>query len=199
MPMPSTTGTTEDAVPDPRLQGLLGLIPTEVGEALWWFARETPSELAIVEIGSYKGKSACYLADGAGPHGSHVYAIDPWNLPGNPPGRFRFDQARATFDEQVSFMGFEDRITAIQGFGPAIALNWDRGVGLLFVDGDHTFDGVMADVRAWLPHLPPTWSVLVLDDLDTPKNPGVRRAAEKLSEDLGPYTVEAGRLAVFRL
>ena len=40
---------------------------------------------------------------------------------------------------------------------------------------------------------------MILDDLDTPKNPGVRRAAERLEKYLGDFTVEAERLAIWRL
>ena len=45
----------------------------------------------------------------------------------------------------------------------------------------------------------PLDAVVILDDLDTPKNPGVRRAAERLRRMLGDFTVEADRLAVWRL
>ena len=178
------------------LADLRGLIPAEVGEVLTRYAAHVPIDQAIVEIGSFQGKSACYLAAKAV---AHVYAIDAWGLPGNPTGRFGYADAFPKFLAQVALMGFEDRITPIQGFGHKVATNWQgSSVGLLFVDGDHSAAAVKRDVLAWLPHLAVS-AVVILDDLDTPKNPGVRVAAKTLSRTLGPFTVQAKRLAVWTL
>lgn len=178
-----------------ELKDLTGLIPTEVGEFLAETASKVPAELAIVEIGSFKGKSTCYLASRAQ---AHVYAIDPWYLPGNVTGRFGYaDPAtKQAFYDQVALMGFEEKITAIQGFGADVGHFWDKPVGLLFVDGDHNYRSVIDDVRAWFPHLVPG-AVIVLDDYATPRNPGVKKAADELARQLGPYTIYAERLAVF--
>lgn len=46
-------------------------------------AMGVPADQAIVEIGTYRGKSACYLADGAAAgNGAHVWTVDPHDLPG---------------------------------------------------------------------------------------------------------------------
>lgn len=178
-----------------KLSELKGLIPVEVGETLARYGSQVPDDQAIVEIGSYKGKSTCYLASEAS---AHVYAIDPWGLAGNPPGRFGYTSAFPEFMGQITAMGYQDRITPIQEFGHRAAKTWDKPVGLLFVDGDHSGRAVDQDVKAWLPHLA-HHAVLILDDLDTPKNPGVRWAAERWAKRLGPFQVEAERLAVWRL
>lgn len=174
-----------------QLSELVGLIPSEVGETLARYASRVPEDQAIVEIGSYKGKSTCYLASRAK---AHVWAIDAWDLKGNVPGRFRFDHAFGEFESQVSAMGYEDRITPVRAFGAKLAWHGPP-VGLLFVDGDHSAKAVEADVRAWLPRMAPG-ATIILDDLDTPRNPGVRQAALRLGY---PFRVEAGRLAVWTL
>lgn len=177
-----------------QLAELAGLIPEEVGECLAEYASRVPHHQAIVEIGSYKGKSTCYLASRAT---AQVWAIDAWYLEGNVNGRFGFNHAFAEFCQQVTAMDYWDRIRHIVGFGSEIA--WlGPSVGLLFVDGDHSADAVESDVRAWLPRMAPG-AAIILDDLDTPKNPGVRTAALRLSDDLGPFRIEAGRLAVWTL
>lgn len=179
-----------------QLSELVGLIPEEVGETLAAYAEQVPADQAIVEIGSYKGKSTCYLASRAT---AHVYAIDAWDLPGNINGRFGFNHAFPEFREQVVLMGYSTKVTPIVGWGADIGHGWKGSeVGLLFVDGDHSEKAVREDVEAWLPHLAPS-AVVILDDLDTPKNPGVRRAAAELSYKLGLFTVEADRLAVWKL
>ena len=174
------------------LSQLVGLIPEEVGETLADHASRAKGP--IVEIGSYKGKSTCYLASATV---QTVYAVDPWDSAGNINGRFGFAEktTRQVFDEQT---GGYPNIVPMQMFSLDAAKHWgDQPISLLFVDGDHTEKAVFADVRAWLPHMAREHTI-ILDDLDTPKNPGVRRAADRLVRYLGDYTVEAGRLAVWR-
>jgi hypothetical protein len=169
------------------LSELAGLIPTEVGETLAKYA--ALATRPIVEIGSYKGKSTCYLASATD---QTVIAIDPWDLPGNVNGRFGFNHARAAFDEQTKPY---PNIIPIRGFSLDVARSWHEPIGMLYVDGDHSERAVYEDVKAWNRHGP---DFIILDDLDTPKNPGVRRAAERLRKRLGDFTIE-GRLAVWRL
>jgi predicted O-methyltransferase YrrM len=181
-----------------RLAALSGLVPTAVGEALAELAARVPADQAIVEIGSFKGKSTCYLAAGAkAGRGAHVYAVDPWDLAGNVTGRFGFAEpsTREAFDAQIRSLRLASRVTPIQGFSVEVARAWEGPpVGLLFIDGDHSAKAVAADVAAWTPHLTPD-AVLVLDDLDTPKNPGVRQVFDQLASRVD-WTVTAERLAV---
>lgn len=171
------------------LGSLAGLIPDDLGERLTYWASVTTGP--VVEIGSYKGKSTCYLAEGA--RGRTVYAVDPWGLPGNTPGRFRFDLARQAFDVQTAAY---PNITPIQGFSVDVAASWQVRVGLVYVDGSHHYDDVLADLEAWGP-----WcdGPILCDDWRTPKNPGVERAVNQYCRTTGKrYTVEVGRLAVIR-
>ena len=171
----------------PDLAALKGLIPDGLGDRLTFWASQT--EGPIVEVGSFKGKSTCYLAAGA--VGRTVYAVDPWGLPGNVPGRFRFDQARTEFDRQTEPW---PNITAIQGFSLDVAAQWDEPVGLVYVDGSHHYRDVLADLRAWAP-----WcsGPILCDDFGTPRNPGVKQAVDEWTKESGrKYTVEAERLAV---
>lgn len=178
------------------LSGLSGLITDELGEALHELAGEVPPEQAIVEIGSFKGKSTCYLAAGAkAGEGAHVWAVDPWDTPGNVTGRFGFAEpsTREAFEAQVRAERLWTRVTPIQGFSVDIAVAWDGPeVGLLYIDGDHSEAAVRGDWEAWRPHLA-AGATVAFDDLDTPKNPGVRRALEAIGLE---WEVRAERLAV---
>lgn len=181
------------------LSELRGLIPDEVGEALYELAASVPADQAIVEIGSFKGKSTCYLAAGAkAGEGAKVWAVDPWDTPGNVTGRFGFAEAstREAFEAQLRSARVWSRVTPLQGFSLDVAVKWSGPpIGLLFVDGDHSEAAVRADFEAWKRHLAPG-AVVAFDDLDTPKNPGVRRALEGLRLS---YEVRAERLAVVRV
>lgn len=165
-----------------QLAALEGLISAEVGHALADLATMVHADHAIVEIGSYKGKSTCYLAAGAlAGNGAKVYAIDPWDLAGNPGGRFGFDTraVRADFHNQVQRMGLTDRITAIQDFSWRAAKSWTHPIGFLYIDGSHTYKDVLADWNNWSTFLVPG-AVVAFDDYDTPRNPGVKRVVDEL-------------------
>lgn len=195
MPTQFTTGPIS-AVSETDLYALDGLIPNEVCRALRALAQRVPAEQAIVEVGSYKGKSTCSLASAAS---AHVWAVDPWDLAGNETGRHRFAESstRLAFEAQVASLGLGDRITAIQGFSVAVAEHWDGPpIGLLYIDGDHRYKAVRADFLAWRPHLA-SGATVIFDDLDTPRNPGVRKVVDELAELLR-FEVWAGRLAVGR-
>lgn len=176
------------------LSELAGLITPEVEEALTRHAYWVESQEVIVEIGSFKGMSTIALAAGA--RNSHVYAVDPWDSSGNVDGRFHFaaPETRREFARRVKESGLSHLITPVRGFSAEVAAAWPEGrkIGLLFVDGDHSHNAVREDYLAWEGHLA-AGSTVIFDDLDTPRNPGVRSALE----DLGlSFSVEAGRLAV---
>jgi hypothetical protein len=44
-----------------------------------------------------------------------------------------------------------------------VAPNWDKTIGLLWIDGDHTYEGVKRDFECWLPHLAVD-AVIAIDD-----------------------------------
>lgn len=186
-----------------RLDALEGLIPRDVGVVLAGYAADVPADLAVVEVGSYKGKSGCFLAAGAkAGHGAHVWCVDAWDTDGNVTGRFGFaDPATFTaFEAQVRKMRYTQRITPLKGFSADVAATWaGPAVGLLYIDADHNAHNVRADFKAWEPHLAPD-AVVVFDDLDTKRNPGVRVVVDELRVAYPQWrlSVEAGRLAVFR-
>lgn len=162
---------------------LSGLIDAEQGAVLGRLAAEVPADQAIVEIGSFKGKSTAFLATGAkGGHGAHVYAVDPWDLPGNVYGKHGFTapEVREAFEAQLRACRVWGQVTPIRAFSTDAARDWDGPhVGLLYIDGDHEEDAVRADVAAWTQHLA-DGHVIVFDDLDTKRNPGVRIVVNEL-------------------
>lgn len=180
------------------LSKLDGLISAEIGEALAKLAGKVNKSQAIVEIGSYKGKSTCYLASGSKKgKGAKVYAIDAWDLEGNESGRFGFAKPETyeAFEEQIKKAQVKQMVTPIKGFSLDVAKTWDGPkIGLLFIDGDHARRSVVRDFRAWRPYLVPGKSLVVFDDY-TRNNPGVMEAVnEDLIQHFSHSNVEAGGL-----
>jgi hypothetical protein len=167
-----------------RLRTAPGLTEEPYCVHLAELAQDVPGSQAIVEIGVFKGRTLCYLAYGAR-HGNEpmVYGIDPWDLPGErPPARLRFTASatRRAAELTVRQQGMRAYVTLIRGFSTEVAESWPGpSVGLLHVDGAHDYDAVVADVRAWEPHLAAE-AVIVFDDYGNDKSPGVRQAVDDL-------------------
>jgi hypothetical protein len=167
-----------------RLRTAPGLTEEPYCVHLAELAQDVPGSQAIVEIGVFKGRTLCYLAYGAR-HGNEpmVYGIDPWDLPGErPPARLRFTASatRRAAELTVRQQGMRAHVTLIRGFSTEVAETWPGpSVGLLHVDGAHDYDAVVADVRAWEPHLAAE-AVIVFDDYGNDKNPDVKQAIDDL-------------------
>lgn len=180
---------------------LSGLIDADQGEVLAGLAAAVPTDQAIVEVGSFKGKSTAFLASGAkAGHGARVYAVDPWDLPGNVYGKHGFSapEVREAFEAQLRACRLWSQVTPVRAFSTDAAAAWTGpAIGLLYIDGDHTEKAVRADVSAWSPHLA-AGHVIVFDDLDTKPNPGVRVVVDELVA--AGYTLEkvATRYGILR-
>lgn len=182
-----------------RIDALVGLMNPGVGPALHGLARAVPSGQAIVEVGSFRGKSTAYLAQGAKDGNEPpVFAVDPWDLAGNVYGKHGFTrpEVRESFEVQLRKVRLWGRVVQVQAFSVDAAKVYDGPpIGLLFIDGDHSYRAVRADFEAWSPLLA-DGAVVAFDDFDTKPNPGV---AQFVGELVG-YDVEivADHLAVCR-
>jgi predicted O-methyltransferase YrrM len=52
---------------------------------------------------------------------------------------------------------------------------WSEPIDFLYIDADHSYDGVTADLEAWVPHVKPG-GLIVGDDYGNAIYPGVKRA-----------------------
>ncbi len=154
------------------LQGLLWSV--EEGQRLAHMAKMVPRHQAIIEVGSHKGKSTCFLAAGSSAgQGARVYAIDLWDLASfNDPSVF--DDFRA----QVRTAGLEHLITPVRGDSCDLAATWSDKCGLLFIDGCHDYEAVKADYEAWAPLVEPG-GFLAFHDYH-PQFPGVERVVDEI-------------------
>ena len=115
------------------------------GMQLYKLAHSVPENGVLVEIGSCMGISTCYLAAGS-PASSKVYAIDLWTLGDS---RLALPFVEQTFHRNIKLAGFKDRVTAVKDCSENVAKSWDSPIDLLFIDGDHSYEGVKADILNW--------------------------------------------------
>jgi len=165
---------------DSELSGLEGGVTHGEGLRLSWLASRVPGGLAIVELGAYRGKSACFL--GAGSRAGNrapVFSIDSWDLRPRYPGSLRDysdPENFRIFKRSVASLRLESLVFPVKGFSTEIAEKWKRPIGLLFIDAGHSFKEVLADYEAWSPFLI-EGGIIVFHDYDLP---GVKKAVEEI-------------------
>lgn len=78
---------------------------------------------------------------------------------------------------------------------------WDRGkVDLVYVDGDHSEEGVRGDIEAWLPHIKPGGYIAFHDYAGEPHHwPAVQQVVNELIAPRYPKVDEANRIVAFRV
>lgn len=152
-----------------RLAKLRGYLREIEGDKLKELASIIPKEQTIVEIGSYMGKSTCYLASGS--NGAMVYAIDLWDL-GNYKERYKKPETFRAFTKQIADMGLTQKITVIKGNSIEVAGAWNKPIGLLFIDANHEFEFVKADYEAWHKFVVPG-GYIAFHDYKNPDYPSV--------------------------
>ncbi len=179
-----------------NLQARIKLLPYSHGNGI--FTHLTPREkekllylarkcrgISYVEIGSYIGASSCFIAAGIKKSGGgRLYCIDTWQN-----DAMSEERARDTFDEfRKNTARYEEFIVALRDTSHEIAKSFDKKVDFLFIDGNHSYEGVKSDVDDWLPKLN-NKAIVILHDIGWAE--GVQRAVK---ESVRPYVKQEGRL-----
>jgi predicted O-methyltransferase YrrM len=134
--------------PPDELYALPGYLAPEEGRCLHWLALQVPPGCIAVEIGSFKGKSSAFIASGLTPS-ARLACVDVWEnraMPYDPP-----EDVLPEFQRNVA--PYLDKIDIHRGLSADIARKWRPLIDLLFIDGDHSYEGCLGDIEAWLPHV----------------------------------------------
>lgn len=124
--------------------GVEGLLEEREALCLYGLARRAAPLGAAVEIGSYKGRSTWFLARGLADAGGAwpVVAFDP-----------HLEGTQEAFHANLRRTGVDGLVEAHAAFSHDAAPAFDRPIGLLWIDGDHTYAGVRRDFEDWFPKL----------------------------------------------
>jgi predicted O-methyltransferase YrrM len=167
--------------------GLPGFLTEAEARFLALAAACAPGAGAIVEIGSFKGKSAVVLATIARHYGlGPVVAIDPHTFANPELAAHRAAQGASSFEDFLSNLnsaGVADTVEIHRAHSTEIAPAWTRPIRLLWIDGNHTWAGAKADFDGFMPHLVPGGVVAFHDALHLFSGPIRVFADDVLSSD----------------
>ena len=117
---------------------------------LYRLALKQPDDAVALEVGSYLGASACFLAEGLSrlPGNAKLLCVDTWHNDTMPEG------PRDTYGEFLSnTKPYAGIIIPHRGLSEEVAATIKPDLDLLFIDGDHSYNGCRTDVLCWLPRL----------------------------------------------
>jgi predicted O-methyltransferase YrrM len=136
-------------------QGVEGWLGRREGRYLYALARVGSEKGVIVEIGSWKGKSTIYLAEGSrAGGGASVYAVDPHvGGPDQEKLGIRDVNTEAEFRENIRRAGVDGLVIPVVQASMDAVRGWSKPIGLLWIDGDHRYESVRDDFVFWEPHV----------------------------------------------
>jgi MMP 1-O-methyltransferase len=168
---------------DALLAGVGGWLGPLEGRLLYRLAAEADPAGAIVEIGSWHGRSTTWLAAGArAGRGARVVAIDPHR---GTSLRDEGEDSEPILRANLERAGLGDGVRIVVATSSAAAAGWTEPISLLWIDGDHAEEAVRLDLELWTRHLLPGAAVALHD---TFVFPGPERAVRDLLVRSRRYT-----------
>jgi glycosyltransferase involved in cell wall biosynthesis/predicted O-methyltransferase YrrM len=148
------------------VHGIDGSLSDDEGKFLYFTAKNCIGKGAIVEIGSWKGKSTSYMGMGSKAGKKiKVYAIDP-----HLEGTYR------EFKRNIKKAKLNDTVIPVVKTSAGAASGFTMPIEFIFIDADHTYEKVKQDFELWFPKLT---SGGVIAFHDTVAWPGPRRVVKK--------------------
>lgn len=174
-----------------------GMISFDEAQLLYRMAKEVRSG-CIIEVGSYRGRSAVFLGRGSR-DGSKVpvFAVDPHKSFVGVLGGIFGPSDRVAFYRAMLDNGCGEVVSLINLSSEDFAQSWSEPVSLLWIDGDHSYEGVKRDFQSWHPHVRVN-ALIAFDDATDPQL-GPRKLIDELVAAGGfEQVASVGKVAVIR-
>jgi predicted O-methyltransferase YrrM len=153
------------------VDGVEGWMSPDQARRLFDAAARTRAGDTIVEIGSFRGRSAIVLASAA-PEGVEVVAIDPHA--GNDRGPQEIDgfadeaaDDHAAFNANLAAAGVAERVRHLRMFSDDALGEVDGSFAVVYVDGAHRYAPARADIRQWGARIADGGTLLIHDSFSS--------------------------------
>ena len=167
-----------------RIDRIKGFLDPEEGRGLYEIALEASQLGPCLEIGSYCGKSAVYLASACRENGSILFSIDHHRGSEEQQlGEEYFDPELLDFKtfcmdtfplfrQTLARTGLEETVVPMVSRSDIVARSWATPLALVFIDGGHAFKTVRSDYDCWAGHILPGGYLLIHDIFENPEEGG---------------------------
>jgi predicted O-methyltransferase YrrM len=174
---------TEDELS--KAEAARGFMPPDEGLALAAAAAGADPNLGpMLEVGSYCGKSACYLGPVARRLATVLYCVDhhrgseenqpgwEWHEPDLVDPQVGRMDTLPFFRRTVHDAGLEDVVVAVVGESATVARTWATPLSMLFIDGGHGEEPAAQDYELWTPAVAPGGLLIIHDVFPDPADGG---------------------------
>jgi predicted O-methyltransferase YrrM len=154
----------EDVIPE-FVSEVKGFLDEEEGLKLFELASEACLLGPCLEIGSFCGKSTVYLGTACKARGRTLFTIDyhrgseeqqPWQTYFDPDlldSKTGLIDSFPYFRDTIQKAGLEEVVVPMVTKSQVAARDWAIPLGLVFIDGGHSYEAVMTDYQCWHTHL----------------------------------------------
>jgi cephalosporin hydroxylase len=145
---------------------------------------QLPAGSCVAELGVWQGRSLCSVADVILRKKLKIHAVDTFR---GTPGELDIvhdcdGDLRQRFESNLTRFGIANHAVIHVGSTECIAQQISAGsLNLVFIDADHSYETVLADIKAWMPKVK-VGGVLCGHDYNPPgqDHAGVRQAVDEL-------------------
>lgn len=160
-----------------------GFMPPDEGLALYQAASQAQAG-PMLEVGSYCGKSACYVGPVALERQTPLFCVDhhrgseenqqgwEWHEPDLVDPAVGKMDTLPIFRKTVHDGGFEDVVVGVVGQSAFVAKAWAIPLGFLFIDGGHGVEPAALDYQLWTPHVAVGGTLVIHDVFPDPADGG---------------------------
>ncbi|MCB1643928.1 MAG: class I SAM-dependent methyltransferase [Pseudomonadales bacterium] len=147
------------------IESVKGFLHPEEGAALYEHCLQAARSGPVLEVGSYCGKSTVYLGAACKVSGRTLYAVDHHR--GSEEHQLGeeyhdpevYDQTVGLVDtfrlfrQTMRAASLEETVVPVVASTAVAARDWQTPLGMVFIDGGHSFAAAQTDYECWTPHI----------------------------------------------
>ncbi|MCB1615347.1 MAG: class I SAM-dependent methyltransferase [Pseudomonadales bacterium] len=153
-----------------------GFLAEDEGEALFQHCLATAALGPCLEVGSYCGKSTIYLGAAAKTRNNIVYAVDhhrgseehqlgeAYHDPDLYDSGVKLMDSFREFRINMRKADLEQTVVPIVSPSAVASRHWATPLGMVFIDGGHSWEAALTDYRSWVTHIV-TGGILAIHDI----------------------------------
>ncbi len=167
-----------------EIDNVKGFLAVDEGEALYRYCEQSAALGPCLEVGSYCGKSTIYLGTAAKAAGGLVYALDhhrgseehqlgeEYHDPDLYDADVKLMDSFRTFRNNMRAADLEEIVVPIVSSSAIASKQWATPLGMVFIDGGHSWEAALTDYRSWISHIVPGGILAIHDIFPNPEEGG---------------------------